>query len=183
MGKHKKTAQTIFLAISAMIGFSSTATRAEIRPEKIHLSDNKKTQNYLADGLIMGGDRAISGILVKDIRRALNPGYERVVLDLQGLENGEPSELPRAPYFQLAVNAEENRMVMTLWGQPKLGFNSKKVISAFKSSKIIKNVVLLPRIEDDSWTFVFEVAPHANVEVFELNKPVRLILDIQAKKS
>lgn len=170
------------LLIGGFVLFSEV-TRAEIRPEKIHLSDNKKTQTYLSDGLIMGGDRAISNVVIKDIRRALNAGYERVVLDLEGQQNGEQAVLPRAPYFQLAVNAEENRLIMTLWGQPKLSFDSKKIVDAFKRSKIVKNIVLLPRIEDDSWTFVFEVVPHSNVEVFELDKPVRLILDIQQKKT
>jgi hypothetical protein len=183
MGIHQKKFFYFHVLLVTVFVFFSAVAQAEIRPEKIHLADNRKTQAYLDDGLIMGGDRAISSVIIKDIRRALNPGYERVVLDLEGQQNGETTELPRAPYYQLAVNAEENRMIMTLWGQPKLNFDSKKVVDAFKKSKVVKNIVLLPRIEDDSWTFVFELKPHFNVEVFELNKPVRLILDIQEKKS
>ncbi|MEO5971271.1 MAG: hypothetical protein ABIQ95_15195 [Bdellovibrionia bacterium] len=183
MGINQKTVFQNQVILFAAFALFSGAARSEIRPEKIHVSDSKKTETYIDDGLIMGGDRAINNVVIKDIRRALNPGFERVVLDLESQQTGESIELPRAPYFQLAINSEENRMIMTLWGQPKLGFDSKKVVDAFKKSKIVKNIVLLPRIEDDSWTFVFELIPHFNVEVFELKKPVRLILDIQQKKA
>ena len=183
MGIHQKMVPPLQILILTAAALFSLASRAEIRPEKTHLSDTKKTDTYYDDGLIMGGDRAMNNVIIRDIRRSLNPNYERVVLDLENQQEGSTAPLPRAPYFQLAVNAEENRMIMTLWGQPKLNFDSKKVVEAFKKSKIVRNIVLLPRIEDDSWTFVFELKPHFKVEVFELQKPVRLILDIQQKKS
>jgi hypothetical protein len=72
---------------------------------------------------------------------------------------------------------------MSVWGRPKLHFNSKKVLAAFKRSSVIQNVVLLPRLEDDSWTFVFELKSESPVEVFELTQPVRVIMDIQRKKN
>jgi hypothetical protein len=38
---------------------------------------------------------------------------------------------------------------------------------------------LLPRLNDDSWTFVIGLKPRQSVEVFELSKPARIILDIR----
>lgn len=156
--------------------------RGEIRPEKVHVADSKKTKAYIRDGLIIGGDRAIDDVTVKDIRRAKNQGFERIVIDLEGTQNGEAAGIQRPPYYQFAVTPDERRLVVTLWGRPKLNFNSKKVVAAFKKSTVIQNVMLLPKLEDNSWTFVFELKSDSPVEVFELSNPVRVIVDIQPKK-
>jgi hypothetical protein len=39
--------------------------------------------------------------------------------------------------------------------------------------------MLLPRLEDQTWTLAFELKSKSPVEVFELTKPVRIILDIK----
>ena len=132
--------------LAGCMALNLTAAYGEIRPEKVFVADAKKTQSYVQDGLIVGGDKAIDDVLVKDIRRAMNPGFERIVIDLEGNQNGESVQIQRPPYFQFAVSPDERRLTATLWGHPKLGFASKKVIAAFKRSSVIKNVVLLPRL-------------------------------------
>ncbi len=174
---HLKSLVTGLLAL-----LISTYALAELRPEKMHVADAKKTEAYVKDGMFTGGDRAIDGVLVKDIRRAVNPGYERVVIDLEGTLNGESSPISRAPYYQIAVSPEERRIVLTIWGKPRLGFNARKVIAAFKKSPVVRSVELLPKLEEDSWTFVFETKGEAPIEVFELSKPARIIMDIQTRK-
>ncbi len=159
--------------------YSATAS-AEIRPDKIHVADSKKNLSYIRDGLFIGGDKAIDEVVVKDIRRAPNTGFERIVIDLEGTRNGEPTAIQRPPYFQLSVTPDEKRLVFTLWGKPKLSFDSRKVIEAFKKSDVIKAVTLLPRLEEDTWTFVFELKGNTPVEVFELSNPVRVILDVKS---
>lgn len=172
----------ILCQVSVGVFLLARPLMAEIRPEKIHLAESKKNKSYLHDGLIVGGDQAMDDVTIQDIRRSSNPDFERIVIDLEAKKNGEPSPIQRPPYFQLAVSPDERRLVMSIWGRPKLNFNSKKVIAAFKRSSVIQNVVLLPRLEDDSWTFVFELKSESPVELFELTKPVRLILDIQRRK-
>ncbi|MFZ9596619.1 MAG: hypothetical protein ACO3A2_11150 [Bdellovibrionia bacterium] len=159
----------------------TSSTQAEIKPESVHLAENKKTQKYVKDGLILGGDQAITDVVVQDIRRAMNPQFERVVIDLMGQNGGEIKTLPRAPYYQIAMQEPENRIVVTVWGQPSLKFNAKKISRAFHGSRVVKNLVLLPKLEEDSWTFALELKPNAQLEVFELANPIRLILDIQQK--
>jgi hypothetical protein len=152
---------------------------AELRPDKVHVADAKKNLSYIHDGLFVGGDKAINDVVVKEIRRAANVGFERVVIDLEGTKSGEPTAIPRPPYYQVAVTPDEKRIVFTLWGKPKLGFDSRKVIAAFKKSSVVANVVLLPKVEEDTWTFVFELKGDSPVEVFELSDPVRVIMDIK----
>ncbi len=118
---------------------------------------------------------------VVDIRRAANPKFERIVIDLEGTQNGEPSAVSRPPYYQVAVTPDEKRLVFTLWGKPKLAFNSKKVIAEFKKSKTVEDVQLLPKVESGEWTFVMELKGPLSAEVFELGSPARVIVDLKSK--
>jgi len=156
---------------------------AALDPQSVHVAESKKTEAYVRDGLFTGGDRAIDDVTVKDIRRAANPGFERIVIDLEGNQNGEPAAIPRPPYFHVAVTPDEKRLVFTLWGKPKVAFDSKKVLAAFKKSPIIESVEFLPKVEDDSWTFVMSLKADRPVEVFELRDPVRIIVDVRTQKT
>ena len=73
----------------------SAVAHAELRPEKVYVAENRKTQTYIKDGLIVGGDQAIQDVIVKDIRRAKNPLFERIVIDLEGNQGGEPAVIQR----------------------------------------------------------------------------------------
>lgn len=168
----------VVLGLAAMVG--TVHASADLRPDRIHVADERKNLAYIRDGLIIGGDQAVNEFVVKDIRRATNTGYERVVIDLEGNRNGEPTAISRAPYFQIAVTPDEKRMVFSLYGKPKLAFDSRRVLQAFKKSALVQNVVLLPRLEEDVWTFVLELKKGTPVEAFELGNPVRLIIDMKS---
>jgi hypothetical protein len=168
------------MTLAALSAF--TSAQAAIRPDKVHVADSKKTQNYVKDGLIVGGDRAIDDVVVRDIRRAANAGYERIVIDLQGNQGGETAAIPRPPYYQVAVTPDEKRLVFTVWGHPKLNFDAPKVLKSFKKSPVVASVELLPRVENDSWTFVIGLKSDKPVEVFELTQPVRIIVDVKNSK-
>ena len=167
------------LLTGAMAGAWAGAARAELRPDKVHVADSKKNQSYIRDGLITGGDKAIDEVVVKDIRRAANPGYERIVIDLEGTHDGEAAAIPRPPFYQISVTPDEKRIVVTIWGKPRLAFDSKRVVASFKKSSVIQDVQLMPRVEENTWSFVFGMKGDSPVEVFELTNPVRIIMDIK----
>jgi hypothetical protein len=167
--------------IALALGFCFTAAHAELMPDHVHLADGKKTGTYIHDGLVTGGDQAVDEVVVKDIRRAVNPGFERIVVDLAGTRNGEPVAIERPPYYQVSVNPDENRIEVSVWGKPRLTFNSGKVSASFKKSSVVKGVSLLPPLDPDVWTFVAELKGVHPVEVFELSNPVRIIVDIKIK--
>ncbi len=167
------------VAMGAIAGAMPEA-RAALRPDKVHVADAKKTQAYVRDGLIVGGDAAIDDVTVRDIRRATNRDFERIVIDLEGTLAGEPAAIQRPPYYHVAVTPDEKRLVLTLWGRPKLAFDSGLVVRTFKKSSVIGTVELLPRLDDESWTFVLGLKEGSPVEVFELSNPVRIIVDIKS---
>lgn len=154
-------------------------SQVALNPDKVVPTDGRKTQHYLKDGIFVGGDHQVQEAVVRDIRRAPNAGFERVVIDLEGTRDGLPMGVPRPPYYQVAVTSDEQRVVLTVFGKPKLSFDAQKVLAHFKKSAWIPNIELLPRLNDDSWTFVIGLKPRQSVEVFELSKPARIILDIR----
>ena len=157
--------------------------QADLRPEKIHVADMKKNNFYVRDGLFVGGDKAIDNVTVRDIRRAGNPQFERVVIDLEGTQMGETAAIPRPPYFQVAVNPEEKRLVVTVFGKLKLGFDAKRSAQMFAKSANFHSISFFPKLEGDSWTFSMNLKTGNPVEVFELTNPVRIIVDVKNVKS
>src|SRR5689334_13469248 len=79
--------------------------KSDLRPEKVFLADIKKSKSYVQDGLVTGGHSSIDQVVIKDIRRAPNPGFDRIVIDLQG-SHGDPA-VQGAPFYQVAVTPEE----------------------------------------------------------------------------
>jgi hypothetical protein len=171
------------LAVLTALPVTAVLSQADLRPEKVYIAEARKTQTYIKDGLIVGGDQAIQDVVVKDIRRAKNPLFERIVIDLEGNQGGEPAAIQRPPYYQVAVTPDENRLVFTVWGKPKLTLDAKKVLAAFKNSRSIEAVQLFPKVEKDSWTFALDMKAAQAVEVFELSDPVRIIIDIRSSKN
>ncbi len=171
-----------WIIVSVLAPSAQAAIAAGPRPDQIFAAEGKKTQHYVKEGLFTGGDRAMSEVIVTDIRRSPNADFERIVLDLQGNKGGNPVAIPRSPYFQVAMSQAEQRILVTVWGNPKLSFDPKKVQASFKKSSGIRQLQLLPRIEEDSWTFALDLQPGRFVEVFELANPVRIVLDIRQSR-
>lgn len=161
----------------------SSAPAYGVEPQRVFQADGKKTQHYIADGVVVGGDAAIQSVRIKEIRRAANPaGFERIVIDLEASRaDGEPTALARAPYYQVSINPEERRLIYTISGKPQLDFKAAKVVDAFKKSSVIQSVELLPVVHADQWSFVLNLKSGRPVEVFDLTQPARIITDIRLK--
>lgn len=171
-------AATLFLAVA---GFSTVA-RSDLRPERFHPAQPRKTSAYIRDGVFTGGDRSVDDVEIRDVRHATNRGFERIVVDLGVDRLGATAPLSHAPYYQVAVNPDEKRLVISVWGRPRPVFNARKVRASFRKSRSVQNLALLPPVDPEVWTFVAEMRVNRPVEVFELSDPARIIVDIRTKK-
>lgn len=163
------------------MGWVSVTHAQTLRSDHVHQAEGKKTNVYIKDGVFVGGDRAINQVTVKEIRRSVNPAYERLVIDLEGSRSGEPAALNRAPSFHVAVNPDEKRVIVTITGKSKLAFDSKKIVSTFKHSRLIRSIELYPQVEEDSWMFTLNLKTGRPVEVFELTDSARIIIDLRSE--
>ncbi len=155
--------------VFAPILFVSAASAA-LEPSAVREVLTKKTETYLKEGIFAGGDREIRSGLVKGIRRAANGGFERVVIDLDSVG---------APYYQVAVEPAQRRILVTLFGSLRLGIDAKKIVAAFKKSPVVSQVEFFPRVEEDAWIFALHLKTAVPVEVFELGAPTRIVFDLK----
>jgi hypothetical protein len=167
------------LLLTLLTSLTGLASVGSIKPELVYPSEFKKTKFYIKDGLFVGGDKATRDIVVTDVRFSKNAEYERIVVDLKANRAGELGDLERSPYYQVAVSPDMERLVVTIWGNPKLEMNTSKLLMSLKKSNLIKRAEVLPILEKDRWSFIFYLKNKASVEVFELKEPVRLIVDVK----
>jgi hypothetical protein len=139
-----------------------------------------KRNAYTAEGSISGGDRASSDFRVSQIRVAANPaGYDRLVIDLQGSEAGEKSELTRPPFSMVENDPSNKRLTITLYGKAKLDFSRQSSTQQAKKTKHISKLDFLPILDNDRWSFVVQTKVPVKAEVFELSSPARVIVDLK----
>lgn len=162
--------KTKILSSLALILFISTAGAA-LEPNQVREALPKKTESYLKEGLFSGGDREIQSGIVKDVRRATNGGFERIVIDI---------DAEKAPYYQAAIDPAQRRILITIFGSPRLAINAKKIVEQFRKSPVVSRVEFFPLVEEDSWTFALYLRAAVPVEVFELTAPTRIIFDLKA---
>jgi hypothetical protein len=174
------TRNSLRIVVAGAVLLIAKVASASLEPSRFFQADGKKTENYISDGLVVGGDPAIQSVRVTEIRRAANPKFERIVIDLDASrQDGEATALARPPYYQVSVNPEEKRLVYTIWGKPQLDFKAPAVVAALKKSNVIESVEILPAVHADQWTFVLNLKAGSPVEVFDLVQPARIITDIR----
>jgi hypothetical protein len=178
-----------FLPLLIGVGLIGAGTSALVlayvpglKPEKVRVAEKTKRGAYVRDGLIVGGDQAITDVIILDLRQSKKYGFERLVLDLEGNLDGEPATIDRPPYFQTEVSPDMRRVVFTVWGNPRLAIDSAKIVRRFRKSKLVRKVHLMPVLEPDRWRFVLEMKKKAAVEVFELSNPIRIVMDLKPRK-
>jgi hypothetical protein len=169
----------LFIFTLTVSDSQAAITPAGMSAQDIHVADSTKTKFYLKEGLVIGGDRTIDDVIILDVRHSMNTDYERIVIDLDGNKNGEPAVIQRPPYYQVEISPVQKRMVVTVFGKPKLAFDAARVKKGFSKSGLIKNVELFPVLEKDRWSFAITFNSSKSAEIFELANPVRVILDLK----
>ncbi len=172
----------VFCALG--MSFLSVMAQAESHPLQgqpgITLARSKKTQHYLKEGAVVGGDQAIDEASIVNIRRAPNADFDRIVIDLEAFKQGESPAIQRPPFYQVAIEHALKKLTFTFWGRPSLKFNAHAVGQAFFNHGSVAFIELFPRLEELSWTFSLSLKEFSAVEVFELTHPLRIIADIHA---
>ena len=139
-----------------------------------------KKDFYLTEGAFTGGDRLSSNFTISNVRIANNPaGYDRVVIDLSGTHHGEKAAMDRPPFYLVEMDQTNKRVLVTLYGKPKLEFSTTQAIQSAKKSKNIEMVEFAPIVNPDRWSWSIHTRQQAKAEVFELTEPARIIIDLK----
>lgn len=151
------------------------STYAALDSSQVHPTEMKKTNTYVQKGIFMGGSATVKEAMVEDIRRARNPGYERVVIDLKEMDQ----DAATSPYYQVAIEPETRRVVVSLFGRIRSNFSVPKTKALFLKSPVVNRIELYPQADPEVWMASFQLKDAPAVEVFELASPRRLILDFK----
>lgn len=172
---NRSTFVTIALAL-----FSLSNAHAQFDELKFKQALKLKKDFYISEGAITGGDRTSDDFTVTNVRIAQNPsGFDRIVIDLAGNEHGNKTKLDRPPFFLVEADQKNKRVLVTVYGKPKLDFSAVGAIQAARKTKSIGGIEFIPLTEKDRWTWSINTKTVAKAEVFELTEPARIIIDLK----
>lgn len=139
-----------------------------------------KTNRYLSEmGAVEGGESA-DGCDLRNIRWGKQPGFERVVLDIdQGAyqEKGLPVQVPC--YFKIKYEFYPYRFTVLLSGIRAR--NAK--YQQFTGSGLIQGTYLIPYLDDAGIMFAVALKKPVEYEIFEMHNPGRIVIDLRENRS
>lgn len=168
------------LSLLLLSAFISPFAHAQFDDLKFKQALKVKKDFYLSEGAFTGGDRTSGDFTVSNVRVAANPaGYDRVVIDIAGNHQGEKSPLNRPPFYLVEMDPSDQRVIVTLYGKPKLDFSTMASNQSAKKAKVIDELEFTPLANKDRWTWAIHTRQVAKAEVFELTQPARIIIDLK----
>ena len=174
----------VIISISPRVqGATSSGVEEKLNELMIYEAMLEKTNRYFKEAVIRGGKPEVSGVSLKEIRRALNAqGYERIVFDFSMAkeEPGGASPVGMPSYYQVAISPE--RVAVTLRGIEQVGLTAKGLKRAFQKSRMVKSVNVYPALNSKEVVVEFLLRRRVPTEVFELHDPARVVLDLKVSR-
>lgn len=145
---------------------SSSVFSQDLLSERIRKLSGRKKSIYFDKGIFHNGSTSSSSKLTK-IRHNFSKknGYERIVLDFS------TNSVPR---IYGHISSSEKKIYIDLFNT-ELG----KAIDSFGNSKFIETINFFP-IDKDKISLELQTKSKVNAEVFYLESPGRLIIDIRS---
>jgi hypothetical protein len=145
----------------------------------VRKAPGKKNNTYYQSGVVVGGNAQIQDGSLNGLRRGLSKnGYERIVID-----TGDGSEIG---YFHVSLpepSRSKSLITVTLKGVHKLNLNEKKLKKHFSKSNYVRRVNIYPILSAKEAVLEIELKEEVPVEIFKLNKPGRLVMDLKVVPS
>ena len=154
-----------YLLITFLAMFSLQAISQDLMVERIRKLSGKKKSVYFDSGIFHNGSPKIKSTL-KRVRHSFvkKNGYERIVLDFGS------QKLPRI-YGHIA--SKTKRLYLDLF-KTRL----EKGIGSFGDSHFVESINFFP-IDNESLSVELLYKKKVNVELFYLDAPARLVIDIR----
>lgn len=154
-----------FLLLITTLIFSWTAFSQDLMVERIRKLTGSKKSIYFDSGIFHNGSPKTKAKL-KRVRHSYikKNGYERIVLDF------DSNSLPRI-YGHIA--GKEKRLYLDLFKT-----DLDKGVGSFGDSQFVDSINFFP-IDENSLSVELQYKKKVNVEVFYLNSPARLVIDLR----
>ena len=165
----------IGLLVALILGSISTAHAAS--PFKRTLDVKKNA--YVADGVFTGGRVLSQGSSLLAVRRdfSAKAGLERIVVAL-GDQEAKPLKTGMA-YFQASLDAANKRLVLDISHLKQSKVSEAQVQRLFRTSPNVASVDFTLDPEDKAASMVVNLKRPMKLEVFQLRKPARIVMDLK----
>ncbi len=162
----------VLLMLSSLFCLSLFDAQAQFDDTAFRSALKLKKDLYITEGAISGGDRTSSNYKISAIRLAQNPaGYDRIVLDFD--------QLKRPPFFMVENLGVAKKLVVTVYGRPKLDFSTQSSMQAAKKTRTVSAIEFIPLVDIDRFQFSLSTKSPIKSEAFELSDPARIIIDLK----
>jgi len=147
----------------------------QIEDADIFVESPVKSQNF------QGGTDA-QNLDLAMIRLGENNETERLVLDSYKRSNAThtPSiKAKKSGRYQMSYSPSQHRITATLHGYNALSALNKNEVKRFPASRYIQEIILLSHPDPERYTFAIVLKRDAAVNIFELQDPARIVIDIK----
>jgi hypothetical protein len=155
-------------AVWLLLIFSSALSAQNLFEERIRKVANFKSENFIDGGVFVGGAQGSQSTL-KAMRHSFDKklNHERVVFDF---------ETEMAPQVYGHLNGKKNVLYIDF-----LKTKPGKTLNSFGVTEFIKTMNVFP-FSDGTLSTELTLSENAIIEIFILDKPGRIVMDIKRKK-
>lgn len=138
-----------------------------------------KKNAYVADGVFTGGRVIAQGTSLLGVRRDFAPksGLERIVVAL-GDKDAKPLAKGMA-YFQASLDSANKRVVLDISQLKQSKISEAQVQRLFRTSPNVASIDFTLDPEDKAASMVVNLKRPMKLEVFQLRKPARIVMDLK----
>lgn len=154
----------LFIALFLSV-ISCTLFATDLQTERITKIESRKRSLYVASGIFHNGAQKVDSKLMS-IRHSFNKkdGVERVVFDFVS---------PKIPRIYATVSGKEKKIYLDLFDT-----ELDKGIKSLGTSHYVETVNFFP-LDNDTLSLEVLVKGNANAEIFFLENPGRLVIDLK----
>ncbi|MEO0335261.1 MAG: hypothetical protein AAF202_02640 [Pseudomonadota bacterium] len=167
-----------------VIGSSPGLAASKFKKSLFTQAPLKKQNQYISDGVVLGG-KISEGFTLLKVRRGLSnkSKMERVVLDIGDLV-GKPVKNQMA-YHHINIDGKRNRLVVELNQVARSGVDQAELKKMFRESPYVGSADIIFDPEDLTTSLILNFKRKTKVEVFNQispDQPSRIVIDMMMRK-
>ena len=139
-----------------------------------------REEGYFDEPVHFEGGVMSEGLNIKNIRKGRHHDYLRLVFDVSKVlaytDSMEEGDVDEVGYYNATYHPEERLLTVVINGYKSF----TAPFPTFSKSEIVKKIYLVEYPHDRGYKFNIELREGAEVKVFDLKKPARMVFDIKA---
>jgi hypothetical protein len=137
-----------------------------------------KSGTYQAESVVVGGDDR-QMLVLQRLRWARNKGFERVVFEFSQKDGKKLRPVDRAGFFHIQRLGDPKAIMLSFKGIKHMNVSERRMRKSFRKSKKVSGITFFPLVDDEELNVAINLRRNSRFEVFELQNPARVVVDIK----